>query len=232
MVISHKSIKVLWSAAGGRCSFPDCWEKLVFFEAKEHSAYTIGEMAHICGDKPDSNRHNASQTQQQRDEYKNLILLCPTHHTLIDRKENEARYSEEVLLEIKASHEAHVLTRMDKNPHRNREQVFREILELLEENRQSWLKYGPISELAKSQPHNEAVHSVWLRERLSVIVPNNREIVAILDERNEVFRLEELEKVANFKIHARSYERWVEDEIVYAAVVRFPSAFEMMIREG
>jgi len=50
-------------------------------------------MAHICGDKPGANRHDAGQTDAERDDYQNLILLCPTHHTLIDRKENESVYT-------------------------------------------------------------------------------------------------------------------------------------------
>src|SRR3546814_4559574 len=70
-------------------------------------------MAHICGDKPGSNRHNPDQTDAERDDYRNLILLCPTHHTLIDRKENEAAYPVELLLEMKAAHEARILDLLD-----------------------------------------------------------------------------------------------------------------------
>jgi hypothetical protein len=110
--------------------------------------------------------------------------------------------------------------------------VFFNILGLIEENRQSWAQYGPLSNLAKSQPHNEASHAVWLSERLSIIVPNNRKITEILNERKMVFLPGELKAVSDFLIHARSYERWVHDEIQYAAVVRFPAAFEAMIRGG
>lgn len=189
-------------------------------------------MAHIRGDKADANRHDASQTQKQRDDYANLILLCPTHHTLIDRKENEAKFSVEVLHEMKATHENAVLTRMDEKPDPERRDVLLEVLGLLEENRQSWAQYGPLSELARSRPHDESAHAVWLSERLSVIVPNNRRITEILAERKSIFQPEELKAVASFLIHARSYERWVNDEIEYAAVVRFPTAFDAMIREG
>src|SRR3954466_4701036 len=92
MAISQKSIKILWSAAGGRCAFPDCWERLCYHEARGAAPYTLGEMAHICGEKPDANRHDPDQKDAERDDYQNLILLCPTHHTLIDRKENEPVY--------------------------------------------------------------------------------------------------------------------------------------------
>ena len=90
MPISEKSIKILWTASGGRCAFPDCWERLCYHEAEEAAPHTLGEMAHIRGEKPGANRHDPDQTALQRNDYQNLILLCPTHHTRIDRKENEA----------------------------------------------------------------------------------------------------------------------------------------------
>src|SRR3546814_25057 len=113
MGITTKTVKILWAAAGGRCGFPDCWERLCYHEAGPIAPYTLGEMAHICGDKPGSNRHNPDQTDAERDDYRNLILLCPTHHTLIDRKENEAAYPVELLLEMKAAHEARILDLLD-----------------------------------------------------------------------------------------------------------------------
>lgn len=232
MAITEKSIKLLWTGSGGRCAFPGCWERLCYQEAADAAPYTIGEMAHICGDKPGANRHDGSQTPKQRDDYANLILLCPTHHTLIDRKENEGAYPADALHKIKSAHEVTVLKIMDGGQGMGRQQVFSEILALLEENRQSWSQYGPLSELAKSQPNSDAAHAVWISERLSIIVPNNRKISAILRAHRAVFQPGELQPVALFLIHARSYERWVEDEIPYAAVVRFPAAFESAIREA
>lgn len=232
MAITAKSIKILWSAAAGHCSFPGCWERLCYHEAGDEAPFTLGEMAHIRGDKADANRHDPSQTQKERDDYANLILLCPTHHTLIDRKENEAKFSVEALHEMKAAHELAVMTRMGENPNPERKEIFLEVLGLIEDNRVSWVQYGPLSELARSRPHDESAHAVWLSERLSVIVPNNRRITEILTKRKDVFRAEEVKAVASFLIHARSYERWVNDEIEYAAVVRFPTTFEAMIREG
>jgi len=61
-------------------------------DAAHLSPYTIGEMAHIRGENPGSNRHDENQTAEQRNDYENLILLCPNHHTLIDKRENEGLY--------------------------------------------------------------------------------------------------------------------------------------------
>ncbi len=230
MAISQKSIKILWSAAGGRCAFPDCWERLCYHEAEGAAPYTLGEMAHICGDKPGANRHNPNQTDAERDDYQNLILLCPTHHTLIDREENESIYTAAALHEMKAAHEVRVLERLDKDESPTKAELARKILPHLEENRQSWAQYGPMSELARTQPHNAAAHAVWVSERLSVIVPNNRKIAGLLDEYKALFDAGEQEAVAAFLMHARSYEQWVEDAIPYAAVKRFPMEFDELIR--
>lgn len=230
MAITQRSIKLLWSAAGGRCAFPACRERLCITDAAEAAPYTLGEMAHICGDKPGANRHDASQTDAERDDYLNLILLCPTHHALIDRKENEASFTADGLRAMKAEHEAWVLTCLDQDPMPTKETIARSILPLLEENRQSWSYYGPSSELARTQPNNEEAHAVWLSERLSVIVPNNRKIAVQLDLHRGLFNAGEHSAVAAFLMHVRSYEQWVKNEIPYAAVRRFPTEFDDLIR--
>lgn len=230
MAITQKSIKILWSASGGRCAFPECWERLCYHEAADAAPFTLGEMAHICGDKPGANRHDAGQTDVERDDYQNLVLLCPTHHTLIDRKENENVYTVDALHEMKAEHEARVLARLDQEAMTSKANIARSILPLLEENRQSWEQYGPLSELARSQPHNEAAHAVWVSERLSVIVPNNRKIAAELDAHRALFDAGEQAIITAFLLHMRSYQQWVEDAIPYAAVKRFPAAFDDLIR--
>jgi hypothetical protein len=230
MTITQKSIKILWAAAGGRCSFPGCWERLCYHEAAGAAPYTLGEMAHICGDKPGANRHDPRQTDTERDDYQNLMLLCPTHHTLIDRKENEVVYTVAALHEIKSEHEAQVLQRMDQVFIMSKTDVACFIFQLLEENRQSWEQYGPLSKLAQTQPHNEAVHAVWVSERLSVIIPNNRKISAQLNHHKTLFTADEQTAVTAFMMHARSYEQWVEDKIPYAAVKRFPTEFDGLIK--
>lgn len=194
------------------------------------SPYTLGEMAHICGEKPGANRHDASQTDAQRDDYQNLILLCPTHHTLIDRQENEPVYTVAVLHEMKVGHEARVLERLDHAAMPTKEEIAHSILPLLEENKQSWAQYGPLSELARTQPYNAEAHAVWVSERLSVIIPNNRKISAELNLHKALFDGAEYPAIAGFLMHVRSYEQWVDDTIPYAAVKRFPIEFENLMK--
>lgn len=229
MAITQKSIKILWSMAGGLCAFPECRERLTYSEAGEFAPFTLGEMAHICGDQPGANRHDPNQTPQERDDYRNLILLCPTHHGLIDRAENEARYPVPLLQEIKADHEAFVHSRLHPEPVSDKRAVAHEIMPLLAENHQVWLNYGPLSDFARKNPHNDAAYAVWLSERLGTIVPNNRRIAEILRQGVRAFALDEQAAIAAFQLHVRSYDRWVADEISYEGVMRFPKAFADLI---
>ena len=65
----------------------------------------IGEAAHIYGEhagtkaKKASARYRDDMTDAERDHYDNLIYLCPTCHTKIDKQENE--YPANLLFEIK-----------------------------------------------------------------------------------------------------------------------------------
>lgn len=231
MAITQKSIKILWSASGGLCAFPECQQRLTFSEAGDFAPYTLGEMAHICGDQPGANRHNAAQTPQERDDYQNLILLCPTHHSLIDRAENEGRFPVEFLHQIKTDHEAFVRLRLHSAPATDKQAIAREISPLLASNYQVWLNYGPLSDLARKNPNSDAAYAVWLSERLGTIVPNNRRITDILGGNIQIFTPKEQRTIADFQLHTRGYERWVADEIAYEGVVRFPTTFADLIEE-
>lgn len=229
MAINKKDIKILWSLAAGRCSFPDCAIVLSLAEIPSE-AYTLGEMAHICGDKTDSNRHNPEQTPEERDSYENLILLCPTHHTLIDKKENEQAYSVALLQEFKRNHESLIANRLAAKIMVDKFQVAKAIYPLMQENYQTFINYGPNSDIAFKNPQSD-IHSVWLSKRLSVIAPNNRKIAKLIEDNRHLFLPTEQDILAEIDIHIQSYESWVNGEMSYEGVVRFPQKFQQMISE-
>ena len=232
MAITEKSIKLLWSNAAGRCSFIGCTEKLTVEHAAESAPYTLGEMAHIKGRRKDANRHDAVQTDVERDGYENLILLCPNHHTLIDKKENEEKFSVKALLEMKTCHEAYISSRLNATKYSNIDQLKDNICIYLSENHQSWLQYGPLSENAQRNPHSDKLVSLWLSERLTTIVPNNRIITKLINDNRTLFPRLKQQMATKFLTHSSSYEKWVLDEIPYEAVLRFPAEFEQFIMES
>ena len=230
MAITQKSMKILWANAAGRCAFPDCREKLCTNDAGDVAPHAIGEMAHIRGDRPGSNRYDPSQTRAERDGYENLVLLCPNHHTLIDRPENEDRYSVDFLKDMKAEHENFVSGRLGKLQFSDKNEVAAYLYPLMRENYEAFINFGPHSEIARKNPESDA-HGVWLSERLTTIIPNNRRMLGVIEANTGLFDPEEQTILARFGLHVRSYDQWVHDEITYEGVVRFPAEFEALIGE-
>lgn len=102
--MKEKDIKLLWGRAANRCSMPGCRKELSHDNKNiELSSYTLGEQAHIIGEKEGAPRGKSLLTESERNSYHNLILLCPTHHTEIDK--NELNWPVEKLHYIKSTHE-------------------------------------------------------------------------------------------------------------------------------
>ncbi len=232
MAISPKSIKLLWSKAAGLCSFPSCPMRLTAEGASEsRPGYTIGEMAHIKGARPNANRYDPGQSQDERDDYSNLILLCPNHHTIIDAPENEAEYSVELLKRFKMEHEDYIRVRLiDDAVCETKHQVAKMVLPLLVQNHEVFITYGPHSDIARRNPHSDA-YNTWLIERLSTIAPNNRRIESIVFRNIGLFEPEEQVIISKFQVHVRGYERWVNDCSTYEGVRRFPEEFDNLVKE-
>ncbi len=73
------TIKRLYAVSHNHCAFPECKTPLV-----ESSGTVTGEIAHIKAANKGGPRYDSLQTEEQRHEYDNLILLCGRHHKLID----------------------------------------------------------------------------------------------------------------------------------------------------
>jgi hypothetical protein len=95
---SITDIKLLFARSGNRCAFPKCRAPMALNET------LTGEVCHIKGTRPGSARYDSVQTDIERHAYANLVLMCPTHHTVID--DDEEAYNVERLCKIKADHEA------------------------------------------------------------------------------------------------------------------------------
>ena len=103
MSISQSDIKLLWGRAAGMCSFPGCGTKLTQDKKLATDSFPLGEQAHIIGLTKASPRGKSNLTRKERNSYFNLILLCPNHHTLIDKDPDD--YTIEKLHYFKDQHE-------------------------------------------------------------------------------------------------------------------------------
>lgn len=99
--MKEKDIKILWGRSGNRCAY--CRVQLTQNSTSGGSAFSLGEQAHIVGDKEGSPRGQSPLTSDERDSYHNRILLCPNHHTEIDKSELD--WPVERLHLLKSKHE-------------------------------------------------------------------------------------------------------------------------------
>lgn len=109
MSVSVTTQKELWSFAGNQCAFTGCQQELVDPELSENGESllgVLGEVAHIRSHRPDGPRFDGDFPKDQLHRAGNLILLCPTHHQMVDGKKG-TNYSVDDLLQIKRRHQAH-----------------------------------------------------------------------------------------------------------------------------
>lgn len=100
--MSHPSvptIKRLFAVSGNECAFPGCATPLV----DSPSGKVTGRICHIKARKPGAARYDASQSDDERNAFENLLLMCPIHHDVIDS--DVESYTVERLQTIKAQHE-------------------------------------------------------------------------------------------------------------------------------
>ena len=116
MAVNQKDIKLLWGRSGNRCAI--CQSPLTQDKNAITASYTLGEQAHIVGEKEDAARGHSSLSADERDSYHNLILLCPTHHTEIDK--NEKDWPVEKLHQKKSQHELWVMETLSESKDLNK----------------------------------------------------------------------------------------------------------------
>lgn len=108
MSISVPVVKVLWARARNQCAFPGCQQSLVEdsvdADTGESLTNPIGEQAHIRSYKVNGPRYDAHYPKEKLHTYENLILLCPTHHGMVDAN-NGAAYKAEELVTMREQHE-------------------------------------------------------------------------------------------------------------------------------
>lgn len=96
MAVSDRTRKLLWGRSGNRCAI--CRQELTVASAEAAEAL-VGEECHIRA----RSRSGPRGFSEGDDSYENLILLCRTHHKVVD--DLSAEYSLQRLLSIKRDHE-------------------------------------------------------------------------------------------------------------------------------
>lgn len=97
----------LWVRAGGRCEKRGCNRYLVESTTAPEK-FNGSEIAHVIADSPKGPRGIDDASKERNIDINNLMLLCPTCHREIDKKENLDYFTPELLFEMKQEHEKRI----------------------------------------------------------------------------------------------------------------------------
>jgi hypothetical protein len=95
------TVRRLYALSTNKCAFPDCPTELVTAQ----TGTIVGEVCHIRAQNPGGPRYEASQDDEERHGFDNLILMCGVHHKEIDATANLHIYTVGWLLHAKRAHE-------------------------------------------------------------------------------------------------------------------------------
>ena len=93
------TLRLLYVHSGNCCAFEGCHNPIF-----EDDGTLTGECCHIEAFSPKGPRYNACQSDEERNGYDNLVLMCARHHKIIDGNPN--KYSVELLKKMKRCHES------------------------------------------------------------------------------------------------------------------------------
>jgi hypothetical protein len=101
---TQQTIKLLFGASGNQCAQPEC-SNPVIIEGTDHSdAMISAQICHIFAASDNGPRGKPGLTNEERNSAKNLLLLCPTHHGIVDGQYQT--YPATMLQDWKSQHEA------------------------------------------------------------------------------------------------------------------------------
>lgn len=221
MAISEKVKRRLWAASGGFCSKPDCHSDL--FPFFENGAITnIEELAHIIGQKKKGPRGGNSMPLSERDEFENIVLLCPTCHTIIDK--NPKLFPEISIIEWKANHEESIRKLFVEQKFNSRDEIRDYLKTLFAENKYIFENYGPYSVNAKDD--QLATELMWESLAIKKILLNNRKIENVIEINQHLLEGNEFGSFIGFKIHREGFEYNKISGDVNAMAPTFPKDFE------
>ena len=95
---TEQTLKMLYLRSGNLCAFPEC-EHPIF---DDNNLY-VAQLCHIKAALPNGPRFDRGQSEEDRRNIDNLLLMCHRHHKVTD---DTKKYTVEKMYEIKRKHEA------------------------------------------------------------------------------------------------------------------------------
>lgn len=138
----------------------------------------------------------------ERDQYENILLLCPTCHSIVDK--NPSQYPVDLLVKWKAEHKEKIKSVFKVPKFTSRSELRKEMVRLLRRNSSIFDSYGPHSPNSVN-PLSDAV-TMWKELIKSEIIPNNRSLVELFLANDDLLNNGERVIVDKFSIHKIAFE--------------------------
>ena len=172
------------------------------FRDIEDEVIHIAEIAHVISAGDEGPRSDQELTPEQRARYENLILLCPTCHTMIDKAED--KFPIGLLLEWKANHKQQIAEAFGVREYASRKEARQRIEPLFEENAFIFEHYGPMTD-ERFNPESDLPRQ-WLRKIRAKIIPNNRTILDVCSANMQLLNDGEKALFTQFRQHVDDFE--------------------------
>jgi len=78
---TERTLKRLFGLSGNQCAFPGCIKPVI----DSQTGLPIGQICHIKGKSPNGPRYDPNQSEHDRNDYPNLLVMCPVHNKTVLR---------------------------------------------------------------------------------------------------------------------------------------------------
>jgi hypothetical protein len=199
----------------------------LFPDSPQGRSISIGERAHIVAHSPTGPRGSATPSDSRVDEPANLVLLCPTCHTKVDKAPDE--YPPTMLLDLK-SHRAAAVARIGGIvTFSNRADARAAVEVLLRQNRETFIRSGPDSDDG-SFPTLEGA-AKWRELVLTEIIPRNELLVSIVEVNSALATMADRLAALQLRAYTRDLAAKHRGGPLLAPSQRFPTAAETIFSE-
>lgn len=190
----------LFADSGGYCQRPECANRL-FVDTGTKNVH-FAEMAHIIAASDDGPRAKPQASAAERGSYDNLILLCANCHTAIDKAPGD--FPDTMIKEWKRKRVEKIASLFGAVAYADRAAARKAIEPALSENHAVFDLLNPDSDY-RDNPESDAA-KVWQRKMRSIILPNNRKILTVLDANADHLNANEKKTLEAFRQHIDDLE--------------------------
>jgi len=226
MSIEEKTKRLLLARSGGFCGNPNCNADLYpLFESREIT--NVEELAHIIGQAEEGPRGDEDLEIESRDDFNNIILLCPTCHRRIDKFPK--LYPVLTIQDWKKNHENRIIELFKIPKFDSREKARKEIEKILLTNKIVFDTFGPYSK--KAEENLIETEKIWEQKSIDTIIPNNRKMNALMERNYELLTEGEKYLYEEWKQHKESFEFNKLSGDKTSAIVIYPIAFNSILKD-